>query len=225
MSVIPGRSFGFRRRDGLILPTLAYITGARSTSNTISSMPTHLAPGVDTVDLLIGYGIRGSSTTPPDMPSGQGWNDPTDSTGASTNSSIRVFWKFCDSDTEAFGTATNATRCAVQLWRYTGTPPTNPIGQIEPAASAAGDAACSYAALDDEDIPFHVSFGGYVRTAISGVVHALGTNFSTNGGSTGREFHGTSNGAVTEWPSSDPTMTGNGETIVATTKLLLQDAA
>lgn len=99
-------------------------TAAGAAANTVA-IPAHRAPNGAAKSIIVGVALRTGSTTPPTLPSGQGWTDG--GTFTSTTASGRWFWKYATTSSEAFGTATNADRVVCFTARLLNAP-ADPIG-------------------------------------------------------------------------------------------------
>jgi hypothetical protein len=193
--------------------TVTYIDEASALSNTVTIPSGYAAVSGATQYLIIGYAARGDGTTAPSLPAAEGWTDGgTASNGV--NTSARWFWKIADSGSENFGTATNASRVGVQVFRIDNGP-VDVIG-ASGTATTGNDTDIDYptVSLEVTDGTSWISEMIYLRanTPIVERNPDITDNFLGTG-TTGRLAIYTSDGDQSSWPADTETLAIASETV------------
>ena len=97
--------------------SISYVNSAQALSTSVS-IPSH-----EQNDFILGIAIS-NGTSAPSVPSGQNWTIEISVDGFLNSGAL--FWKFADSSSESFGTATGADQVLVAI--YKGVHRTDPFG-------------------------------------------------------------------------------------------------
>lgn len=186
--------------------TISYVGGC--TGTTSCTLPAHQAN-----DLIIGYGYRSGSTTPPTVPAG--WTTLHNATGANTNSDA-VACKYAATNAETSGTWTNATAFIIEIYRGTQggstalcTASARMIGSN--VASGSTGSSITYGAITLSDAggtSWVVGCAGHVTASNVSIAPTGMTNRNSQGVGPMAACHDT-NGTVTSWTSQAVTVSAS----------------
>ena len=191
------------------------ILGAVDGSGTASiAPPTHLAPTGTQKDLLVATLVNSVNGTVPTAPTGQGWNSWGTSSTVSTSalSAYRVIWKYCATNSEAFGSdAANATRAVLAHFRLT-VAPSDPFGglaldlsmNVGAVAKSSGQSTGIVRWAGHSGVTgHHIITLMLAKSDVTPSHRTDTTDQASLGSGTGKVLYGRSNGPVTSWAQQD----------------------
>jgi len=189
--------------------SISYVNSAQALSTSVS-IPSH-----EQNDFILGIAIS-NGTSAPSVPSGQNWTTEISVDGFLNSGAL--FWKFADSSSESFGTATGADQVLVAI--YKGVHRTDPFGDN---AIGGGLSASVY---QFDSLSLNVSDGsswiigwGYIESGsptwgtISGTTKRMEAS---------RIVFADTNGGVSSWSSASASLGGSFTTQNANFELKAQ---
>lgn len=183
---------------------------AGAAANTVA-IPGHRGPSGTAKSIIVGVALRTGSTTPPTLPSGQGWTDGGTFTSASASG--RWFWKYAASGSEGFGTATNADRVVAFVARLLSAP-ADPIGGNGSASTASSNTTATWAAVTGWESSNSKAISVMLSLANTSVSDRSDPEFSGGVGTgAGRVRWCVSNGRVPSWLAFLGATGANSETL------------
>lgn len=142
----------------IIRPSPISFVGAATGTNT-ATVPAHVAG-----DLIVVAAWNGASTTAPGLPGG-GWTSITNGAGSTT--AYRYLWKLAASSAETVPTITNATICAVAVYR--GTRQASPIGGGGTGSGTSTNILYQSASFTDTSGGSWLVAFGFVKSTVSSI--------------------------------------------------------